>query len=722
MNFFQRAMGRIFLGEKTMDIAALIDAAEKQGWISNSYSSRVNEGYKRNTTAYAAIQKIAVNCAGVPWLVFRASSNDEEDEEVTNHETLTLINRPSQKISRARFVEELITYLLISGHSFTRRITAESLIGRASATALINLMPDRVKKNKYGPGWTYGDDMQPIPDEDMLHLNLLDPLNEDGGLSPIEVASMQIDQGNSARVWNRNLLKQGARPSGMIKTKMSMNHEQKQDILNSFMERMVGAPKAGLPIMSSGEIEWEPTGLSPGEMEWMQGMVHADRGVAVAIGVPPQVLGDTESSTFSNYQEARKALYQERVLPLLNWVMGEFTQFLLVSQGETDLYFDADLDSVDALQEARKDEWTRIKESDWLTVNEKRTATRYGALKGEGGSLIITSAGVVIRKDGSVLLPSTLIPMETIDAALNDPTANDKPEAPPPGTKPVEEDQPSNGTEDQPAGKFFSLITDDQKRTHWINVEALRKAFVVVARVRASRIFQSERKRVVEAAKNSGTVESINKAVGKYIDASSSNWEDYYLKTYSQVGAVFARRAYDDILKGNDIESIESKVKVTSIVDKWLSHIQSVIVEDTADKVVGIGQTTKDKIKSAVQRTIDAGLSVVDAAKEIDSLYLDDIIPNRSEVIARTEIVGASNQASNFAAEETGLKLKKEWIRTYDDRIRDTHKDVTEKPIAMDKPFSVGVSLMMYPGDSSLGADAGEIINCRCTVGYIPQD
>jgi HK97 family phage portal protein len=721
MNFLQRAIGKIFLGEKTMDIASLIDAAEKQGWISNTYSSRVNEGYKRNTTAYAAIQKVAVNCACVPWLLFRTSKTDEEDEEISLHETLTLMNRPSQKVSRVRFIEELITYLLISGHSFTRRISAESLIGRPSATALINLMPDRVKRNKNGTGWLYGDDPQSIPEEDMLHLNFLDPLNEDGGLSPIEVASMQIDQGNSARLWNRNLLRQGARPSGMIKTKMSMSPEHKQDMLNSFLDRVAGASKAGLPIISTGDIDWQSTGMSPGEMEWMQGMVHADRGVAVAVGVPPQVLGDTESSTFSNYQEARKALYQERVLPLLNWIIGEFTQFLLISQGDSDLYFQADLDSVDALQEDRKDEWARVKEADWLTVNEKRIATRYGAISGVGGSVIITSTGIVIREDGSVLLPSTLIPMETIDAAMRDPTAEDKPPAPAPAPAPEPAPAPMDDDE-QPAGKFFSLITEDQKKAHWFNVEALRRAFVLIARVRAARIFQTERVRVVEVVKNSGTVEGINKAVDKYIDASTSSWEDYYLKTYSQVGAVFARRAYNDILKSSMVESLDSKAKVINIADKWLSHIQSVIVEDTADKVVGIGQATKDKIKAAVQRTIDAGLSVVDAAKEIDSLYLDDIIPNRSEVIARTEVVGASNQASNFAAEETGLKLKKEWIRTYDDRIRDTHKDVTEKPIAMDKPFSVGGSLMMYPGDSSLGADAGEIINCRCTVGYIPQD
>jgi hypothetical protein len=38
--------------------------------------------------------------------------------------------------------------------------------------------------------------------------------------------------------------------------------------------------------------------------------------------------------------------------------------------------------------------------------------------------------------------------------------------------------------------------------------------------------------------------------------------------------------------------------------------------------------------------------------------------------------------------------------------------------IARDQPFSLDGGDMMFPGDDSLGADAGEIINCRCAGLY----
>jgi len=39
-----------------------------------------------------------------------------------------------------------------------------------------------------------------------------------------------------------------------------------------------------------------------------------------------------------------------------------------------------------------------------------------------------------------------------------------------------------------------------------------------------------------------------------------------------------------------------------------------------------------------------------------------------------------------------------------------THK----KPIPEDQPYIVGSSYLMFPGDTSMGALAKEIINCKC--------
>ena len=106
----------------------------------------------------------------------------------------------------------------------------------------------------------------------------------------------------------------------------------------------------------------------------------------------------------------------------------------------------------------------------------------------------------------------------------------------------------------------------------------------------------------------------------------------------------------------------------------------------------------------------------------------------RIERIARTEVIGASNWSTHAgageAATEMGLDLVKEWIATRDERTRDMiddefdHRAMDGKLRRMDQPFMVpstfGSEPLQFPGDPA--GSAGNIINCRCTIAYVPAD
>jgi hypothetical protein len=63
-------------------------------------------------------------------------------------------------------------------------------------------------------------------------------------------------------------------------------------------------------------------------------------------------------------------------------------------------------------------------------------------------------------------------------------------------------------------------------------------------------------------------------------------------------------------------------------------------------------------------------------------------------------------------------KRFKVWNTMEDERVRPTHQMVDQKEIPINEPFTVGVSLMMFPGDTSMNAEASEIIMCRCFLTY----
>ena len=58
----------------------------------------------------------------------------------------------------------------------------------------------------------------------------------------------------------------------------------------------------------------------------------------------------------------------------------------------------------------------------------------------------------------------------------------------------------------------------------------------------------------------------------------------------------------------------------------------------------------------------------------------------------------------------------KQWVTMGDSKVRLSHREAAGQIRELAEPFLVGDSYMMFPQDSSLGAGAEEIVNCRCSM------
>lgn len=90
---------------------------------------------------------------------------------------------------------------------------------------------------------------------------------------------------------------------------------------------------------------------------------------------------------------------------------------------------------------------------------------------------------------------------------------------------------------------------------------------------------------------------------------------------------------------------------------------------------------------------------------------------------ARTAYTGAQNAGRMeglHQAQELGIKVKKQWMATLDDRTRDTHADLDGQIRDVDEPFEVDGMEIDYPGDPT--ADPSLVYNCRCTLVYVYPD
>jgi len=96
----------------------------------------------------------------------------------------------------------------------------------------------------------------------------------------------------------------------------------------------------------------------------------------------------------------------------------------------------------------------------------------------------------------------------------------------------------------------------------------------------------------------------------------------------------------------------------------------------------------------------------------------------RGDAVARTETLSSFNAGQHEAMQQAvdGSEVQEEnitrvWDSAGDTRVRDSHRTMDGQRRGQNEAFETPLGFrLMYPGDSSLGAPAREVIQCRCIV------
>jgi len=148
------------------------------------------------------------------------------------------------------------------------------------------------------------------------------------------------------------------------------------------------------------------------------------------------------------------------------------------------------------------------------------------------------------------------------------------------------------------------------------------------------------------------------------------------------------------------------------------------LANEGGEEIRGILETTRQDITQILSNAREDGLGSEEMARRLEQ-EIDEVNRQRGRVIARTEVITASNKASHEGAKSTGLNLEKEWADSADNRVRDSHEVVDGQTKRIDEPFrwtspESGQVEAMYPAQASL--PAAERIQCRCVSLRRPID
>lgn len=355
-------------------------------WMARNVEAFAKEGFAGNAVGYRCVRMIAEAAASVPWVLYDGA------REIEAHPLLALLSRPNAAASGRGLMEMLYGQLLVAGNAY-----AEAAMAAGELRELHALRPDRMKLVPGRDGWpeayeysaggaTLRFDQTQTPVRPVLHLKLLDPLEDHYGLSPFAAAASAVDIHNQAGAWNKALLDNSARPSGALLYSAdggaNLTDEQftrlKQELENAWS----GAAGAGRPMVLEGGLDWKEMALSPKDMDYIEARSMAAREIALAFGVPPMLLGIPGDNTFANYTEANRSFWRQTVLPLAERTAEAFTNWLAPAwSGELRLGVDAD--AVQALAGERETLWAKLEAASFLTVDEKRAAVGYGPLNAD---------------------------------------------------------------------------------------------------------------------------------------------------------------------------------------------------------------------------------------------------------------------------------------------------------------------------------------------------
>ena len=218
-----------------------------------------------------------------------------------------------------------------------------------------------------------------------------------------------------------------------------------------------------------------------------------------------------------------------------------------------------------------------------------------------------------------------------------------------------------------------------------------------------------------------------NKGIESFIADGQTNFQllfdnkdllKIYRDLYTDIGMRFAKWYVNNFKK-----FITKAVDTSSFDDIWRDSFGAYGSAVGAQRVTLVAGTAKKTLIDITQRLMRdpefMTLGAVERGRILRNQF-NRYSQFQSERLVRTEATAAANFATMQAAQTIfpPEQMQKEWIASFDDRTRDTHSEADGQIVMANNTFLVGGQQMMFPGDPAGGAS--EVINCRCSVAYIP--
>jgi HK97 family phage portal protein len=630
---------------------------------------------------YAAVARKARDSAAVPLTL--AQRTDVGVTTVSlSHPLRQLLDKVNPFMTRADLFEGTSANLDLVGNAYW--LVFDDARGRPAE--LWPLRPDRVEvipsATDYVGGYRYliGKDEYRFAASQVIHFREFNPWHDYYGQGALTAAWDSAVIMSDAHAWNRSLLQNAGRLDGILSSDQPVTEGQAKESAARFREQFAGPRNAGRVMILGRGLKYTTIATTPKDLDFVNSLHLTREEILAAIGVRPVILG-LEAGDIGRRSEQIRDYFYSTVGQRIGRIIGTVNEFLTPRYGDAALEVVPDIETAllpyeDRVALAQAD--TLYVQNRILLPNEVRQRRGLGPI--EGGDVVLVPISMVpIDQAGQLGAGGTFGGGGAAGAA---PGTLRAPHALPKAAK---------DARDELWGEFV-----DKASRLEVRFEAgVRRAFVATKEQLVSALSEGVTPQsALTHALATGRALLVGLAQAVLPAVLESGWT----RAARLIAVGLDRAKAPQIGISFDLAIPELAAYITGRPLVYADLITQSLAVDFRDLFTA---------------QANAGASVPQMAAAVAERF-DVLTVARATVIARTEVIAASNLAAFVAYEQSGVVEEQEWLSARDERVRDSHRVADGQTVGLADAFRVGGSLLRYPGDPA--GPPEEVINCRCTT------
>lgn len=710
--------------------------------------AKLTSPYAQSAWVYIAISRIAEKLASIPFRISRLSERDARRVRalrtstdgrhrnfcrralggniIESGDVVDLFNNPHPRMGRQLFWEMVATWNCLRGEFFIMPLDSAdqpvNLADRRPRIERLLTLPTElfwhIVQGYDLVAWRYTGSplLTPVPSEillptEVIHSRMPNPYLFWRGMSPLLVAVTAAGSDFAAAQYAKGYWLNNADTGVIVTTDQSPTPEQRQAILAALRERKRKAGTADRPLFLWGGAKVEKPTLNGMETQFIANRQMNRQEIGAIFKVPESVMGfsqDKQSALTGGGQaiDAEQVQFAESTITPLCHQLESALDPVVKSFGPGLIGW-FDVESLPIMQAARRQRLdTGIK------------AFGIGAAFNDINNLY--DLGFPEYKWGNTsYLPFSIQPVGASEPLPDETLPEDN------GDSENEKSNPIRRMLD-----LFSGATQNAKQELRSNAHALWLKHVA-SRRKTIKLFESRIGKVIFKFRSS-TLEKLAE-VHLEKDLQQRALVDIIFSA-SDFGAALGEELKNPILAALDLGGQELYKDELGIQDPWTmppAKAQAYLATRT-QPIMGVGGTIRDQLNTALQQGLQEGETYAQLAQRVKATFntLTNGKPDgegglstpEALRVARTEANTAYGYSRHEALKLAGIEFKS-WLSAHGPNAREGHIEAElyyeREPIPVEDAFTVTSpngwpEKLMFPGDGSLGASAGNIINCQC--------